>query len=125
MTAQNRINGCCGCGQELTTVTFADGVCLICLNWRCRLYRRPQQSEPRVKIRGVGKPPGEFKDWETYRKFRQRNSRNYHSLKNLGFPTKFCKTHQSSAAARRIIGMVNRGLSVEGIIKLVSGGRHG
>jgi hypothetical protein len=112
---------CRECGQELTKVSFTGGDCFICLNWECRLYRERQEVKRKMIAQHFRKPPKEYATWDRYLLHLADTSRNYHDLRDRGFPVKFCKRFQSNKQTKRIKAMRQRGLSVKYITKMLSG----
>ena len=119
---------CRECGQELSKVSFIGGDCFICLNKRtgkdfrpCSLYRERQEVQRKVAPQHFRKPPGEYATWDRYLLHLADTSRNYHDLRDLDFPVKFCKRFQSNKQTKRIKAMRQRGLSVKYITKMLSG----
>lgn len=114
---------CKECNQPLASVDFTAGYYYVCLNWQCPLYRERQEIQCKLVI-AVRKPPGEYKDWETYQRFRQCLKENYYTLRALDFRPSFCKRFQSNKQTKRILTLIKHGLPREYITKTLLGDKE-
>ena len=131
---------CRECGQELGKTPFVGGDAYTCTNWWCRLHGERQHIDPKPKLpmlniyvespgtffrpHQVSKPMG-FKDRTRYERFRQQRNDNRHKLKDYGFSPSFSKEHESNKQATIVMNLIEEGLSVENITKMLSGDGHG
>ena len=132
---------CKECGQQLGKVRFTSGDCFVCTNWRCRLHGERQHVEPKPKLpilglyvegsgtffrpHHVSRIGSRYKDEASYRRFcRKKNAKrndNRHKLKDYGFSPSFSKEHESNKRTAIVMNLIEEGLSVENITKMLSG----
>ena len=98
---------CKNCGQPLIGIKFSIGLCYVCDNWRCYLYRQRQDLSLDDKADTGNGPPKYRSAREAYDAQRREN---YQLLRNLGIPSREAANMTSNKQTRLVLAWKTEGI---------------